>query len=274
MIQFQRDGLTVFQSALYQTTCTVVEADEFVLIADPNWLPHEIQEIQQHVAQIRNGRELYVLFTHGDFDHIIGYHAFPGAKIIASKGLQEHPHKEQKLNLIQQFDHDYYIVRPYPTEFPKVDIVLEEDGQRLVLGNTTITFYLSPGHTQDGIFTVIEPLGLWIAGDYLSDFELPFIYHSAIAYGETLEKAERILHTHEVKVLVPGHGQCTEKVEEMRMRIQRSQMYLSKLIDAVINEDDDAVQALGSEHPFPSSFTKESHEKNVDIIQQEYKNRK
>lgn len=271
MIQYQKNGLTVFQSALFQTTSTVVEADEFVLIADPNWLPLEIKEIQQYVAQIKNGRELYVLFTHGDFDHIIGYQAFPGAKVIGSKGLQEHPQKEEKLHLIKQFDHDYYITRPYPIAFPKVDIIIEKDGQTVVLGNTTITFYLSPGHTHDGLFTVIEPLGIWIAGDYLSDFELPFIYHSAIAYGETLQKAERILLEHTVRVLVPGHGQWTENEEEVRGRIHRSQTYLGKLVDAVEKEDEEGIRALGNEHPFPSHFTRECHEKNVEIIQNEYR---
>lgn len=270
MIQYKKNGLTVFQSALFQTTCTVVEAEESVLVVDPNWLPHEIQKIQQHVAQIRKGRDLYVLFTHGDFDHIIGYHAFPGATVIGSKGLQEHPKKEEKIHLIQQFDRDYYITRTYPIEFPKVDVVIEEDGQTLVLGNTTITFYLSPGHTHDGLFTVIQPQGIWIAGDYLSDFELPFIYDSAIAYGKTLQKAERILHEHSVKILVPGHGQWTEREEDMKLRIRRSQTHLSGLIEAVMKEDEEAIQALGKEHAFPSNFTKECHEKNVEIIRREY----
>ena len=87
MIQFQNEHITVFQSALYQTTCTVVETKDFVLVVDPNWLPHEMEEeIEQHVTQIRGQRELYLLFTHGDFDHVIGYHAFPGAKVIRSQG--------------------------------------------------------------------------------------------------------------------------------------------------------------------------------------------
>ena len=97
MIQFQNEFMTVFESALFQTTCTVVEAKEFVLVVDPNWLPHEIEEIKEHVARVQGEKELYLLFTHGDFDHVIGYHAFPGAKVIGSKGLKEHPNKERKV---------------------------------------------------------------------------------------------------------------------------------------------------------------------------------
>ncbi|OIK17267.1 hydrolase glyoxylase [Bacillus sp. MUM 116] len=271
MIQFQNECITVFQSALFQTTCTVVDAKDFVLLVDPNWLPHEIEEIKRHVAQIKGEKELYLLFTHGDFDHVMGYKAFPGAKVIGSKGLQEHPNKEQKVELIQQFYNENYIQAPYPIVFPEVDIVIKEDGQQLVIGDTTITFYLSPGHTHDGLFTVIEPLGIWIAGDYLSDFELPFIYDSVKAYEETLRKAERIIAWHQVSVLVPGHGQATASQEEIKRRIHLAEDYLERLIKAVKNEDLEAMDTLEKEMAFPSNFTKNCHEENIMIIQREYK---
>jgi hydroxyacylglutathione hydrolase len=270
MIQFKNEYVTVFQSSLFQTTCAVVEAKEFILVVDPNWLPNEIEEIQKYVAQIQKEKELYLLFTHGDFDHIIGYKAFPEAKVIGSKGLQEHPEKEKKVNLINQFDNEYYVQRSYPILFPEVDIVIEEDGQQLILGDTTFTFYLSPGHTHDGLFTVIEPLGIWIAGDYLSDFELPFLYDSARAYVETLHKAETIIENHGVSVLVPGHGQTTSSKEEMKRRIQMSKEYLERLIETVIKDDAEELSALEKEMPFPSSFTKQCHEENIAIIQREF----
>lgn len=270
MIQFQKQGVTVFQSALFQTTSTVIEGDEFILVADPNWLPGEIEEIQQHVEQIRNEKELYLLFTHGDFDHIIGYRAFPGAKVIGSKGLNDHPDKQHKLDLIEQFDNEYYITRDYPVDFPNIDIIIEEDGQQLVIGGTTITLYLAPGHTHDGLFTVIEPMGIWIAGDYFSNFELPFLYDSAKAYLTTLNKADAILQSHSVKVLVPGHGQAAESKDEIKKRIEMAEDYLNRLILAVEKEDNQALENLGRELPFQSSFTAAGHAKNIAIIQKEF----
>jgi hydroxyacylglutathione hydrolase len=270
MIQFKNEYITVFQSSLFQTTSTVVETKDCVLVVDPNWLPNEIEEIQRHVERIQGEKELYLLFTHGDFDHIIGYQAFPDAKIIGSRGLQEHPKKEQKINLIHQFDNDYYIHRSYPIAFPEVNIVIEEDGKQLVLGDITLTFFLSPGHSHDGLFTFIEQLGIWIAGDYLSDFELPFIYDSAKAYEETLRKAERIIETNKVSILVPGHGQTTTIQEEMKRRIEMSQEYLERLIASVMKDDIEGLTALEKEMPFPSSFTRESHKENIAIIRKEY----
>jgi len=189
MIAFQRDGLTVFQSALWKTTSSVIETNDLILVVDPTWLPLEVKEIQEHVANIQNGKEVYLLFTHGDFDHIIGYHSFPDAKVIGSKGMQEHPRKQYKLDLIQSFDNEYYVERPYDIEFPMIDIVIEKDGQQLVVGDTKITFYLSPGHTHDGLFTIIEPFGIWITGDYLSDFELPYLFDSAKGLSRNIAKS-------------------------------------------------------------------------------------
>lgn len=270
MIQYRKNNLTVFQSCLWKTTSNVFEADDFILLTDPTWLPHEIKEIQSYVEQIRRGRDLYLLFTHGDYDHIIGYGAFPNAKVIGSLGMLNHPKKQYKLDLINSFDNEYYIDRDYPIEFPKIDIVIKEDGQQLKIGNTTITFYFSPGHTHDGLFAIIEPLGVWITGDYLSDFELPYLFDSAKAYIDTLNKAEKILKNHDISVLVPGHGQSTENREEMSKRIQISKDYLNKCIHSVKMDDMISQEKLEKEMSYPSSFTKECHLKNIEIIRKEF----
>ena len=84
MIQYKTPAVTVFESALYRTTSAVIQTPDMVLLADPNWLPHEVAAIQQHVAAIRGSRPLYLLFTHSDYDHILGYKAFPDAQAIVS----------------------------------------------------------------------------------------------------------------------------------------------------------------------------------------------
>lgn len=56
------------------------------------------------------------------------------------------------------------MIRNYPILFPELDIVIQEDGQQFHFGETTLTFYLAPGHTADGLMTVVEPLGILIAG--------------------------------------------------------------------------------------------------------------
>ncbi len=269
MIQYKNEHITVFQSCLYQTTTTVVETKEFILLVDPNWLPHEIEEIQQYVNRMKRNRELYLLFTHGDFDHVIGYRAFPNAITIGSIGLAQHPEKQKKLDLIREFDATHYIQRDYPIEFPELHHVIEHDGQQIAVGDTTLTFFLAPGHSEDGLLTVVEPLSVLIAGDYLSDFELPFIYYSGSAYQQTLKKAGLIIDQYKIATLVPGHGQTTTNRQEMKRRVDMSLQYLRRLKQALENNDQEMVSVLEQEHAFTSAFTKECHQKNVEILLKE-----
>jgi hydroxyacylglutathione hydrolase len=169
MIQFKNEHVTVFQSSLYQTTSTVVETNDLILIIDPTWLPHEVENIQNYVVRIQNGRPLYLLFTHSDWDHVLGYHAFPDAITIGSKEMDNHPEKESILNQILEFDQRYYLNRSYEITFPKLDVLIDHDGQQLTIGETQLTFYKAPGHTPDGLFTIVETLGIFIAGDYQQD---------------------------------------------------------------------------------------------------------
>jgi hydroxyacylglutathione hydrolase len=140
----------------------------------------------------------------------------------------------------------------------------------LIVGDTTLTFYKAPGHTSDGLFTVIEPIGIFIAGDYLSDFELPFIYHSAKEYNQTLKTVQHIFDLHTIKMLVPGHGQATMDFDEMKRRLEMATQYLQRLVQAVLTKDESLIAVLSKEHGFQSSFTDECHNENVTIIENEY----
>ncbi|WP_215112825.1 MBL fold metallo-hydrolase [Exiguobacterium sp. s63] len=269
MKQFESESVKIYQSALWKTTSTIVEGEDFILLVDPTWLPIEIEEIKKDIEKIRAGRTLYLLFTHGDFDHIIGYGAFPDAIVIGSEGMKHHPRKQYKLNLINQFDNEYYIDRPYDIQFPELDCVIKEDGQQLKLGETTITFYLAPGHTHDGLFAIIEPQGIWIAGDYLSDFELPYIFDQSSAYLNTLDKAEVILKNRNITLLIPSHGEFTTDTGAMLARLEMARSYIKRLVRSVEQNDNEAIIALGEEMKYPSSFTRECHEGNVDLVRQE-----
>ncbi|KIL34378.1 hydrolase glyoxylase [Cohnella kolymensis] len=270
MIQFSNERVTIFQSDLYQTTSTVIETDDFILIVDPAWLPGEIQQIRNHVTSLPQHKQRFLLFTHGDFDHIIGCKAFPEARTIASIELRDHPEKEARVKSIHDFDTSRYITRDYPVEYPQIDIVIERDTQQIQIGSSQLTFYKAPGHTNDGLFTIVESLGIFLCGDYLSDFELPFIYHSAREYERTMIKAKKMLESHPTKLLIPGHGKHTEQTSEMERRIAVSINYIERLKQAVIAGDEEAMNTLRQEHGFLSSFTDGCHRENVNIIQSEY----
>ncbi|RXZ83547.1 MBL fold metallo-hydrolase [Paenibacillaceae bacterium] len=284
---------TVFQSALYRTNATVIETPDMIMVIDPTWLPHEVEAIREQVQRKRAGRPLYLLVTHNDFDHLIGCGAFPDAIVIASATLADASAEERaaKLRQIHEFDAAYYVTRRDPVCYPDPQIIAASNGQRLRIGQfTQLTFWLASGHTADGMFALVEPGGIWIAGDYLSDFELPFIEHSAASYEETLRIASSILHERQPTLLVPGHGDPTESTEEMKRRIAVATEHIGQLRLAVGNGitgsegdagskgdagniwnpgDVETLEQLRLAHGFQSSNTDDAHALNVRIIRAE-----
>ena len=86
-ILFRDPNVTIFQSALYQTNSTVVRTDDLVLVVDPALLPDEVAAIREYVESIREDRSVFLVFTHSDFDHIIGYKAFRVDKVFMSETM-------------------------------------------------------------------------------------------------------------------------------------------------------------------------------------------
>jgi glyoxylase-like metal-dependent hydrolase (beta-lactamase superfamily II) len=267
-IQYQDSTITIFESALYQTTSTIINLEKFILIVDPNWLPIEISTIQSYVEKIRNSKPIYLLFTHSDYDHIIGYRAFPDAKVIASEAFQNNPEKDKIIEQINNFDDENYILRNYPIEYPKVDIIVSGDFQKIEIENTALVFCQAIGHNLDGIFTMIPSLGIFIAGDYLCEVEFPFIYVSGTQYLQTLEKAKKIINQYEPKILIVGHGPFSKNKKEMLDRIKEAEKYIFEIILSIKNKTPFNLDSFLKRYHFPKNMIP-AHEKNLEILEKE-----
>ncbi len=273
-ILYKSPRLCVFQSALFQTNATVVNTDDCIIVVDPNWLPDEIAAIKKHVKRCGN-KPIYLLFTHSDYDHIIGYGAFPEAMgVIASRAFVENSDKEKNLEQIRTFDDDYYIVRDYEIAYPQVTHVIEHDNQELFIGDTKFNFFLAPGHNPDGIFTIVDD-DIFIAGDYLCSVEFPYIYFSSSAYEESLNKAVSILNRKKIKIMICGHGDIVSpknsknlNIETLR-RIHDARDYIDSVRASIKNYDkpfifDDYILR----YDFPRVMRR-FHDKNVELMLKE-----
>ncbi len=242
-----RKDIHVFTSSIYQTNSVVIDSPKAVFVIDPCWLPHEVAAIRAFVDARLGRKKLYLIFTHSDYDHIIGYGAFPEAKVIASKAFARKGDKESDVAAAIQWDSEHYISRDYPITYPQVGRQIDMDGKALHYSGTVMTFYFAPGHTPEGLMIVWEPAGILIAGDYLSDIEFPFVEDSIKEYRRTMSKVDRILRAHQVKWMIPGHGSIAYETTEIKLRQQHSLEYLNDL-EATAN---------GSE--FPESKYKERY---------------
>ncbi len=269
MIQYQQNNLTIFESALFRTTSTLFHNKDLILLADPTWLPREIDEIRKAVNALQDGRPLYLLFTHSDYDHIIADQAFPEAQTIASQAFVDNPEKEKTLQQIIDFDQNHYIKRNYPIVYPDIDHIIQEDGQSLQIGSTKLIFYQAPGHNPDGIYTLIESAGLWIAGDYLSNIEFPYLYHSSRAYEATMAKTELILAQSDFQILVPGHGDVATTKEEVLLRKKESMDYIEQLKSSISGGEKFDLESLWRRYDFPVGMLP-FHQGNVALFKKEW----
>ncbi len=250
------------------TNAAVVVTDDLVLVTDPNWLPSEVTAIRDYVAEVRGTKPVFLLFTHSDYDHILGYRAFSDATAIASEAFVRNPHKRKIVREIQAFDDSYYITRPYPIEYPHIDIVIQEDGQELRIGTTLLRFYQAPGHNPDGLITQLFPDGILLTGDYLCDVEFPYIYHSSTAYETTLNQLENILSEGKIRLLIPGHGKPAHQTLEALSRLQQARAYIHQLKDSVRTGIPFDEEVLLKQFPFPL-IQRAFHRKNLALIRKE-----
>ncbi|NQF16903.1 MBL fold metallo-hydrolase [Brevibacillus sp. HB1.3] len=210
----------LFTSCLWQTTSAVVSTEQRIYLFDPAYFPHEVEAISDYVQSERNGRELVLVLTHGDWDHVVGVGKFPDATVIAQKEILTDGRIEAKLNKAKKFDGSYYVVRSYEVGMPKFT-KLVEDAQEW----EEVFFLPVPGHTPDQMATLFREQKLLVVGDMLSNLEFPFIDDSS-AYLDSLEKIERLVLQGEVEEIIPGHGVPAKGREEILHRIERDRQYL------------------------------------------------
>ncbi len=244
--------------------------DEYLLLVDPNWLPSEIQTIQDFAREHGAGKEKHLLFTHSDYDHIIGYGAFPGFHSTASQSFVDNPDAKNQLQQTIAWDDEYYIRRNYPLSYPAIDRAIAGKEQSLLIGNDEYRFFQAPGHNYDGLLAFNRSRGILIVGDYLSNIEFPYVYHSFAAYRTTLQTLETIIATGEVKILIPGHGDHTTDREEMEQRVIDSRAYLDAVESAIRSGTSFDFTGLMEAYHFPGIMGK-FHEKNLVLAEEEFK---
>jgi metallo-beta-lactamase class B len=127
-------GMTEFASWAVTTTDGIIVIDPLFDYSVEDEVVGGLRKLGFDPADIR-----YVLISHGHLDHA------GGAKLLQQRfGARL---------LMSAADWDL-VERDNPRWKPARDLVIT-DGQKLTLGNTTLTMYLTPGHTSGTVSTLI-----------------------------------------------------------------------------------------------------------------------
>jgi glyoxylase-like metal-dependent hydrolase (beta-lactamase superfamily II) len=196
----------VFVSEVWQTTCTAVRGGDEGFVIDSPVYPEELGALPGVLEQAGfpvSG----LLATHGDWDHVLGRLAFPGAALGAAEStagrLQTEPGAAQRR--LREFDHEHYVTRPAPLSLGTVQ-ALPVPGKLELGDERELELLATPGHTVDGTAYWMPWLEILCCGDYLSPVEIPMLNPG----GSLQEYRQTLLRLGEVvpraQWIVPGHG--------------------------------------------------------------------
>lgn len=223
------EDVLVGTSAIWQTTCLLIHGGDETFLVDSPLLPEELEAlpgVAEHVGWPVSG----LLATHGDWDHLLGRLAFPGAALGCSETTAARLTAEPgaAARSLRTFDDQQYVARPAPLSLGQVQ-ALPVPGT-LEIGENEIELHPADGHTKDGMALLAEWAGVLACGDYLSPVEIPTFFESGgtlSAYRATLNRLAPLVERSER--IVPGHGPILERDRALEI-LEEDLQYLDDLV--------------------------------------------
>lgn len=155
---------------------------------------------------IRSNRlkPIYILLTHGDFDHVWGVNAlkaaFPELQIVASK-------ETARLTAIpQSYFSALYFGKPEPYSIETIDYIIDKHDNQLVWQDNEIHFIQVPGHTSCSNIILFNDL--MFSGDTILKDTKPFIQKRHGGNKEVFKKSVQMIldSFSDTTGIYPGHG--------------------------------------------------------------------
>lgn len=230
--------LFVMTSTRYTTTSSVIRRGGRAVLVDPAWTVSELDALADWLGA--TGTHVASGFgTHAHHDHLLWHPAFGEAPRWASARTVACV-AEWHAELTGMLDDDYRAAFPDPFA-----------GVRAVAGSTLpdpfgagaddepIELIVHDGHAPGHTALWLPERGALLAGDMLSDIELPLPFHpdDLEAYLAALDALAPVVTAAEV--LVPGHGHPTSDPIE---RLDADRRYLAAVLAG--EDPDDARRAL------------------------------
>jgi glyoxylase-like metal-dependent hydrolase (beta-lactamase superfamily II) len=226
VVSVHRDVIVV-ESRVWRTAATVVRSGDEAFLIDSPVFPDELELLPSLLEQAGFSFS-GLLATHGDWDHLLGRLAFPGASLgvadTTAERLEARPGVAQRA--LRDFDERFYVERGAPLALGSLD-AMPVPGY-CGLGDSELEFHQADGHTVDGMAVWVPWARVLACGDYLSPVEIPVVEASAEAYLATLARLEPLAE--QAEWLIAGHGGAVERDAALRL-LEQDRAYLEALLE-------------------------------------------
>ena len=228
-------GVLVRTSRCYAMNSLVAESDGHALVIDAGVLPSELDDIAAVVNGIAPRFERVSLaFTHPHWDHVLGAPWFPGATTFAHAGFADELEREFEHIVSRTTEGLAAKGERLPHAFRTFKPALSARGTtRVELGPFELVTYDTPGHSGCHLAFWLPGPGVLMAGDLLSDIEIPWLEGPPWVYRASLKSLHWLFEQEDVRVLVPGHGPVAHGRTNGYRRLLRDMNYLLQLEDRV-----------------------------------------
>jgi glyoxylase-like metal-dependent hydrolase (beta-lactamase superfamily II) len=165
---------------------------------------------------------------------VLGAPWFPGATTFAHAGFGDE--LERELDHVVQRATEGLAAKgeKLPHAFRAFRPTLSARGTtRVELGPFEVVTYDTPGHSGCHLAFWLPGHGVLVAGDLLSDIEIPWLDGPPWVYRASLKSLHWLFEQEDVRVLVPGHGPVAHGRTNGYRRLLRDMNYLTQLEDRV-----------------------------------------
>jgi glyoxylase-like metal-dependent hydrolase (beta-lactamase superfamily II) len=199
----------------------------------PGVLPTELDDIAR-VALGAEPLEVTLFLTHAHWDHVLGRAWWPRARTLAHDRFAGEVMTERAA-IAREAEalaakHGERWERGFAPFTPDTAVsglrFMRLDPWRLVLRD-------APGHSASAVTIHLPDHGVLVAGDLLSDVEIPGLDGPPAVYRDTIEGLWPLADGGAIETLVPGHGTIARGRDAVLARFEHDLGYLRSLEHAV-----------------------------------------
>lgn len=221
-------GLLVRQSRAYRMNSAVLVRDGHALVFDPGVLPTEMEDIAARVAAaVPRFERVTVAFTHPHWDHVLGRDYFPASGTLAHVGFADELERDAAKIDAEARAWIEGAGEAWPRPFRAfVPATTMRGTARAEIGPIALVSHEAPGHCATQVAFHLPDDGVLVAGDTLSDIEIPWLDGPPWVYRRSLTALHWVFEQEDIRFLVPGHGSVALGRLEGYRRVRRDLDYL------------------------------------------------